>query len=107
MAPKPLLITCTMPFAPPMNSRAATILVAKKAIASGMPIIISATPRPNRIGATQYHSISGLFSGGDGREEALAANDETQELQCHHGERQRDETDDHPARHVERAHVLF
>src|SRR5438045_2151740 len=94
-----------MPFPPPMNSIAATMLVAKKAIATGMPIIISVTPRPNRISATQYHSISGLFGGGDGREEALATHDEAQELHRHHGERERDEAHHHPARHVERARL--
>ena len=59
IAPKPLLITCTMPGPPPMNSVAATMLVAKKAIATGMPSIISPTPRPNRSSAAQYHSIPG------------------------------------------------
>jgi hypothetical protein len=57
MAPKPLLMICTMPGPPPMKRQAATRLVAKKAIATGMPSIISATPRPNRIRAAQYQSI--------------------------------------------------
>src|SRR5204863_8927868 len=92
----------------PMNSVAATMLVAKKAIATGMPSIISPTPRPNRSSAAQYHSIQDLLRlPAEAAEEILAPHDEAQELDAHHRERQRDEADHHPARHVERAHVLL
>src|SRR3989442_11203147 len=97
-----------MPGPPPMNSAAATMLVAKKAIATGMPSIISPTPRPNRSSAAQYHCIQGLLRlPAEAAQEILAPHDEAQELDAHHGERQRDEADHHPARHVERAHVLL
>src|SRR5947207_1912425 len=97
-----------MPGPPPMNSAAATMLVAKKAIATGMPSIISPTPRPNRSSAAQYHCMQGLLRlPAEAAEEILAPHDEAQELDAHHRERQRDEADHHPARHVERAHVLL
>src|SRR5437773_1121645 len=97
-----------MPGPPPMNSAAATMLVAKKAIATGMPSIISPTPRPNRSSAAQYHCMQDLLRlPAEAVEEILAPHDEAQELDAHHGERQRDEADHYPARHVERAHVLL
>src|SRR5437870_10738538 len=81
-----------MPGPPPMNSAAATMLVAKKAIATGMPSIISPTPRPNRSSAAQYHCIQGLLRlPAEAAEEILAPHDEAQELDAHHRERQRDE----------------
>src|SRR5258706_15610367 len=108
MAPKPLLITWAMPLPPPMNSMAATILVAKKAIATGMPSIISMTPRPNRITAAQYHStaLAPVFRlPAESAEEVLAAPQEAAELYRHHAEGDRDENHDQPARHVHRAHI--
>src|SRR5436309_6629886 len=88
-----------MPGPPPMNSAAATMLVAKKAIATGMPSIISPTPRPNRSSAAQYHCIQGLLRlPAEADEEILAPRDEAQELDAHHRERQRDEADHHPPR---------
>src|SRR5258706_6475294 len=108
MAPKPLLITCEMPLPPPMNRMAATILVAKKAIATGRPSIISVTPRPNRITAAQYHStaLAPVFRlPAERPEEVLAAPQEAAELDRHHAEGDRDEDHDQPARHVHRAHV--
>src|SRR5436190_16122596 len=102
IAPKPLLMICMMPAAPPMNSSAAIRLAATNAIATGMPSIIRPTLRPNRMAAAQYHSISAKRA-----EEILAAQHEAQELEPHHAEAERDEADHHPARHVEGADVLL
>src|SRR3954470_6383108 len=98
-----------MPVPPPMKSTAATRLVAKNAIATGTPSIISPIPRPKRITAAQYHSMGLLLLRlpGEAAEEIFLSDEETQKLDRHHRERQRYETHDHPARHVERTHVLL
>ena len=57
IAPKPLLMTCMIPGAPPMKSQAATRFAAKNAIATGRPSIIRPMLMPNRIAATQYHCM--------------------------------------------------
>src|SRR5512145_1463891 len=109
MAPKPLFSTCPMPFAPPMKSMAATILEARKAIAIGMPSSISATISPKSSATAQYHSIGPLLFalGQPGAVRALAAHKQPGELDRHHAEGQRHRRHQHPARHVERAHVLL
>src|SRR5438309_7657892 len=101
-------MTWMMPAPPPMKSAAATMLVAKKAIATGTPSIIKPTPRPKRIRAAQYHSTP-LHLGlpGGAAQEIFPADEKAQEFDRHHGKRQRYEADHHPARHVERAHVLL
>src|SRR5205823_12237890 len=58
IAPKPLLTICAMPDAPPMKKIAATMFVAKKAIATGTPSIMSPTPSPNSTAAAAYHCIA-------------------------------------------------
>src|SRR5690349_5784326 len=100
-----------MPAAPPMNMAAAMILVTKKPIATGTPSIISPSAVPNRSEAAQYQAIARLVASrhgvGQRREEVLAPVQEARELDRHHQERDRDPADHHPARHVERAHVLL
>src|SRR5215212_1471573 len=89
IAPNPLLITWMMPVPPPMKSTAATRLVAKNAIATGTPSIISPIPRPKRITAAQYHSMGLLLLRlpGEAAEEIFLSDEETQKLDRHHRER--------------------
>src|SRR5439155_22990287 len=101
---------CTMPGAPPMKSSAATRLVAKKAIATGMPRIISPIPRLKRITAAQYHPTPPAHSlalPAHRAQQVLAPHNEAQELDRHHAEGARDERDHHPALRIERAHHLL
>src|SRR5262245_23378188 len=85
IAPKPLLMICMIPGAPPMKSHAAIRFAAKNAIATGIPSIIRPMLSPNRIRAAQYQSMSV----DEGTEEVLAPDQEAQELDRHHAERQR------------------
>src|SRR5688500_18738777 len=99
-----------MPAAPPMNKAAPSTLVTKKPIATGTPSPIRPSAVPKRSVATQYQAIAALVAAGQvaqGGEEVLPPPEEARELDRHHEERDRDPADDHPARHVERAHVLL
>src|SRR5688572_20988279 len=103
MAPKPLLITCWTPRPPPMNSIAASRLVARKPIATGTPSIIRPRAVPNSSVAAQYQPIGLGRQIGERREEVLAPPQVARKLDRHHQERQRDPADHQPAREVHRA----
>ena len=56
MDPKPLFTVWMMPFAPPMNKKAATKLPAQNANATGTPTSMKINDMPNKAVAAQYHS---------------------------------------------------
>src|SRR3954469_11304325 len=87
------------------------MLAPRNAIATGMPTSISATIKPSSSVTAQYHAI-GLTADvaavhEPGAVRAFAAHQEPEEFDRHHAEGKRHEGDQHPARHVERAHILF
>src|SRR5262245_40192571 len=96
-----------MPGPPPMNSTAASRLVARKPIATGTPNIISPRAVPKSSVAAQYQAMRLGGDVGQRCEEILAPLEKSRELDRHHQKRQRDPAHHHPARHVERAHVLL
>src|SRR6267142_2855650 len=85
---------------------------ARNAIAIGMPTSISTTMRPSSSAMAQYHSIAlrrrvARTLDESGAVGTLATDQQSEELERHHAEGERHGSGQHPARHVERTHVLF
>src|SRR5438270_13552640 len=107
IAPKPLLMICSMPAPPPMKSTAAMTLVMKNPTATGMPSIISPSAEPNRITATQYQAMARVAAAqlGERRAEILPAPQEAAEPGRQRGEGKLDPAAHQPAGPVRGAHV--